>query len=160
MISPEFHNSVYSNVIETRLALPDLYSPFVVQVNLFQKHLFLNHSWIQYKKNTSWEHVVYKHCFEDQNKNKKTMFVHNMFWSCIFLVLKSGINEQSVVILWVNWLENECFWHRFTCKNIENINHSDKETTLSFFMKKFYAILQLILLIKATFTSTYLSHFF
>ena len=48
-------------------------------------------------------------------KNKKTIFVHNMFWTCIFLVLKSVINEQSVVILWVNWFKNECFWKRFTC---------------------------------------------
>ena len=45
----------------------------------------------------------------------KTIFVHNMFWACIFLVLKSVINEQSVVILWVNWFKNECYWKRFTC---------------------------------------------
>ena len=36
----------------------------------YDDRLFI-HSWIQYKKNTSWEHDVYKHCFEDQNKNKK-----------------------------------------------------------------------------------------
>jgi hypothetical protein len=30
-------------------------------------------------KNTSLEHVVYKYCFECQNKNKKPIFVHNMF---------------------------------------------------------------------------------
>ena len=52
------------------------------------------------QKNTNSEHVMYKNCFECQNK--KTIFVHNMFSTCIFLVLKSGINEQSVVILWVN----------------------------------------------------------
>ena len=26
-----------------------------------------------------------------------------------------GFNEQSLVILWVNWFKNESFWHRFTC---------------------------------------------
>ena len=25
------------------------------------------------------------------------------------------INEQSAIILWVNWFKNECFWKRFTC---------------------------------------------
>ena len=32
---------------------------------------------LQYEKNTSSEHVVYKYCFKCQNK-KKTIFVHNM----------------------------------------------------------------------------------
>ena len=59
----------------------------------------------KYEKNTSSEHVVYKNCFECQNKNKKTIFVHQRFWTCVFLVLKSGIDEQSVVILWVNWFQ-------------------------------------------------------
>ena len=31
------------------------------------------------QKNTNSERVVYKNCFECQNKNKKTIFVHNMF---------------------------------------------------------------------------------
>ena len=50
-----------------------------------------------------------------KTKKNKTIFVHNMFWTCIFLVLKLGINEQSDIILWVYWFKNECFWHRFTC---------------------------------------------
>ena len=32
-----------------------------------------------------------KYCFECQNKNKKTIFVHNMFWPCLF---------------WGNWMSN------------------------------------------------------
>ena len=73
------------------------------QVNLFQKHSFLNqltHNmttdcslityWLQYKKNTSSEHVVYKDCLV---LAFKTMFEYSMFWTCIF--------EQSVVILWI-----------------------------------------------------------
>ena len=35
-------------------------------------------------KTTSSEHVVYINCFECQNK--KTMYVHNMFRACSFLV--------------------------------------------------------------------------
>ena len=30
-------------------------------------------------KPTSSEHIVYINCFECQNKNKKTIYVHNMF---------------------------------------------------------------------------------
>ena len=48
-------------------------------------------------------------------QKQETIFVHTMFWTCIFLVLKSGINKQSVFILWVNWFKNESFWHRFSC---------------------------------------------
>ena len=44
------------------------------------------------KKNTSSEHVVNKYCFESQNKNKKTIFVHNMFWTCIFLGIQWTIS--------------------------------------------------------------------
>ena len=50
-------------------------------------------------------------------QKQKTIFVHSMFSTCIFLVLKSVINGQSVVILWVNWFKNKYFWHRFTCKD-------------------------------------------
>ena len=49
-------------------------------------------------------------------QKQKTIFLHNMFSTCILLVLKSVINEQSDVTLWVNWFKNECFWKRFTCK--------------------------------------------
>jgi hypothetical protein len=31
---------------------------------------------------TCWEHVVYMNCSECQNKNKKTIYVHNMFSTC------------------------------------------------------------------------------
>ena len=37
------------------------------------------------QKSTSSRHVVYKYCFECQNKNKRTIFVHNMLSTCIFL---------------------------------------------------------------------------
>ena len=63
----------------------------VVQVNLFQKLSSLNqltHNMIQNcslnsPKNTSSQHVVYKYCFECQNKTK-TIFVRNIMWTCIF----------------------------------------------------------------------------
>ena len=40
----------------------------------------------------------------------KTIFVHNMFWICIFLGKKLYVNEQSAIILC-----NPHFWKRFTC---------------------------------------------
>ena len=44
----------------------------------FEKRLFMDLP-VQYIKTTSSEHVVYINCFECQNKNKKTIYVHNMF---------------------------------------------------------------------------------
>ena len=59
----------------------------LIQVNLCQKPSFLHHlthnmtrdCLLNSKKNTGWQYVVYKYCFECQNKNRKTIFVHNMF---------------------------------------------------------------------------------
>ena len=61
--------------------LQDKLSSFL-QVNIFQKPSFLHqliHNMtrdcsLNYKENTSSEHVVYKYCFECQNKNKKQFF--------------------------------------------------------------------------------------
>ena len=36
-------------------------------------------------------------------------------WTCCELVFFGEFNEQSLVILWVNWFKNESFWKRFTC---------------------------------------------
>ena len=74
----------------------------LVQVNLFQKpsllhqltHNMTRDCSLNYKKNTSSEHVVYKCCFECQIKKHCT---------------------QHVLNLWVNWCKNEGFWKRFTC---------------------------------------------
>ena len=44
----------------------------------YDKRLFIDLP-VQYMKTTSSEHVVYINCFECQNKNKKTIYVHNMF---------------------------------------------------------------------------------
>ena len=38
-----------------------------------------------------------------------------LYTTCSELVFFGGFNEQSLVILWVNWFKNESFWHRFTC---------------------------------------------
>ena len=62
-------------------------------------------------KNTSLEHVVFKNCF-------LFLFWHSkqyLYTTCSELVFLGGFNEQSLVILWVNWFKNESFWHRFTC---------------------------------------------
>ena len=100
-----------------------------LQVNLFQKHSFLNQlthdmttdcslipNFTTRKiqaQNMLYTKIVF--CFGIQSN-----FPTNIVLACIFLVLKSGISEQSVVILWVNWFKNECFWDRFTC----NLNSS------------------------------------
>ena len=62
-----------------------------VQVNLFQKLLFLHQKvahWFtsSYTKTTSSEHVVYIHCFFVFVLTFKTIYVHNMFWACSFHV--------------------------------------------------------------------------
>ena len=51
---------------------------------------------LNYKKNTSSEHVVYKYCFECQIK--KTIFVHNMFGACIFLVITRKIQYTDLPV--------------------------------------------------------------
>ena len=73
-----------------------------IQVNLFQKLA------------TSAEHVVYQNCPECQNKTKTTICVRNMFcrYSELTIFMK---NEQSVLILWINWCKNKSLWQRFTC---------------------------------------------
>ena len=74
--------------------------------------------WLQYKKNTSSEHVVYKNCcllLFWYWYSKQCLYtacselVFFLYWSQYI------INEQSAIILWVNWFKNECFWKRFTC---------------------------------------------
>ena len=76
-----------------------VYDDPMVQVNLFQKldrksfsealilastnpqcdkRLFIDLP-VRYMKITSSDHVVYINCFECQNKNKKTIYVQNMF---------------------------------------------------------------------------------
>ena len=91
-----------------------------LQINLFQKPSFLHqltHNMtrdcsLNSPKDTSSEHVVYKNCFFAFVLTFKTLFVHCMFYTCIF----REFNEQSLVILWVvNWFKNESFWHRFIC---------------------------------------------
>ena len=38
-----------------------------------------------------------------------------LYTTCCQLVFFLEFNEQSLVILWVNWCKNEGFWKRFTC---------------------------------------------
>ena len=44
----------------------------------YDKRLFIDLP-VLYMKITSSEHAVYINCFECQNKNKKTIYVHNIF---------------------------------------------------------------------------------
>ena len=52
----------------------------------YDKILFIDLP-VQYMKTPPSEHVVYINCFECQNKNKKTIYVHNMFSGWILHVL-------------------------------------------------------------------------
>ena len=90
-----------------------------IQVNLFQKASFLHQLTrnmtrdcsLNSLKNTSSEHVVFKNCF-------MLLFWHSkqhLYTTCSILVFFGEINEQSLVILWVNWCKNESFLKRFTC---------------------------------------------
>ena len=82
----------------------------MIQVNLCQNLSFLNqltHNMtrdcsLNSPKNTSLDHVVYKKSFFVFVLTFKTIF----FWE---------FNEQSLVILWVNWFKYKSFWKRFTC---------------------------------------------
>ena len=77
----------------------------------YDSRLFIE-LWVQYMKIARSKHVVYKNCFFAFVLTFKTLFVHCMFYTCIF----REFNEQSLVILWVvNWFKNESFWHRFIC---------------------------------------------
>ena len=69
-------------------------SPNLIQVNLFQKPSFLH----------QLTHNMTRDCSLNSPKN-----------TCSELVFFGEFNEQSLVILWVNWFKNESFWHRFTC---------------------------------------------
>ena len=84
----------------------ELYAGYI-QVNLFQKYLFLHQLTHNMTKDCSlnyefstWKLLVFVLTF-------RTIYVHNMFWTCNFHVLKSKFNEQSFVILWVSWCKNK-----------------------------------------------------
>ena len=96
-----------------------------IQVNLCQKHLFLDQlthtmtkdcSLIYQFSTWSSKHVVYTNClffcfcFDIQNNlcTQHVQLAIFMYWICKF-------NEQSFVILWVSWCHNKCFWKIFTC---------------------------------------------
>ena len=42
-------------------------------------------------------------------------FKQHLYTTCSKLVFFGEFNEQSLVILWVNWCKNEGSWKRFTC---------------------------------------------
>ena len=84
----------------------------MIQVNLFQKLSFLNqltHNMtrdcsLNSPKNTSSHHVVYNNCF-----CFCFLYWHSKQYlckTCCELVLFREFNEQSLVILWVNWCKN------------------------------------------------------
>jgi hypothetical protein len=81
-VAGKFHLRGLSLTLLTRFGCffwtPTLLRWHFLQVNLFQKPSFLHqltHNMtrdcsLNSKRNTSWQHVVYKYCFECQNKKK------------------------------------------------------------------------------------------
>ena len=68
--------------------------------------------------------------------------VHNMFsqglsfeFSCLELVI-----QWTIVILWVSWCKNKCFWKRFTCIFIPTYTNCRSYTFISF-LENFLSIL-------------------
>ena len=90
-----------------------------VQVNLFQKYIFLHQlthnmtkdclvnyqfgTWKFKAQNILGTQIVF--CFAIQS-NLCAQHVLSLEFSC---------TEQYFVILWVSWNTNKCFWKRFTC---------------------------------------------
>ena len=78
-------------------------------------------------------HQLIHNMTRDCSLNSRKIQVHNiwctkivflfLFWhskqylyrTCCELLSFREFNEQSLVILWINWFKNESFWHRFTC---------------------------------------------
>ena len=50
---------------------------------------------VEYMKIPSSEHIVYINCSQCQNKNRKTISVHNMFWPWNFHVLDKRISASE-----------------------------------------------------------------
>ena len=105
----------------------------MVQVNLFQKRLFLhqltynmtedcslNYQWV-HENYRQWTCCVHKLGFLGVVLTFRTIYVHNMFWACNFHVLNWQFNEQSFVILWFSWCKKKCLWKRFTCSWWQNM---------------------------------------
>ena len=110
---------IYFRVRRSSFGLARAPFPGLLQVNLFQKPSLLHHLThnmtrdcsLNSQKNTSSQHVVYKNCF-------LFLFGHSkqyLYTTCCELVFFREFDEQSLVILWVNWFKNESFWKRFTC---------------------------------------------
>ena len=88
----------------------------MVQVNLFQKHLFLHQLThnitkdcsLNSKVRTCWVHKLF------WMSKQKPICVHNMFWAWNYHVLNWWFNEQTFLILWVIWCKNKGFWQGLT----------------------------------------------
>ena len=76
---------------------PSVSNSITVQVNFFQKQLFLHQMNENSKLRTCCVHKLF------WMSRQKTIFVHNMFWACNFHVLNSQLNEQYVVTLQWMW---------------------------------------------------------
>ena len=117
LLSVKKHNifiSLQQSPILPKNTLKNQESPFL---QVIQKPSFLHQLTNNMTKDSfnspikkSSQHVVYKNCFFFFWYSKQYLYT-----TCSELVFFGEFNEQSLVILWVNWCKNESFWHRFTC---------------------------------------------
>ena len=54
--------------------------------------------------------------------------------TCCELVFFGEFNEQSLVILWVNWIKNKSFWKRFACIPITNVKDRKNDNWSLFYL--------------------------
>jgi hypothetical protein len=99
------------------LILPEEYETLPLQVNLFQKLSFLNQLTQNMTRDCHWiprKIQVHNMLCTKIVSNVKTKTKQFLCTTCCELVFFGKFNEQSLVILWVNWCKNEGFWKRFT----------------------------------------------
>ena len=89
--------------------LDNLLPTTYVQVNLFQKYLFLHQLTHNMTKDCPLNYQFNTWKFQAQN-TVRTCCAHKLFW-----MSKQKQKPIFVVILWVSWCKNKSFWHRFTC---------------------------------------------
>ena len=90
---------------------------FFVQVNLFQKHIFLDQLTHNMTNECSliYQFSIWK--LQTQNMGR-TYCVQKNFWMSKQKQICVHIMFSPCCHLWVSWCENKCFWQRFTCTEL------------------------------------------
>ena len=57
-----------------------------------------------------------------------------LYTTCCDFVFFGEFNEQSLVILWFNWIKNKSFWKRFACIPIPNVKDRKNDNWSLFYL--------------------------